>query len=178
MHRRHPFASRAPLACGALLALAALACGSHDKASAPPSHEEAVARLAEAHHEVDALRQRALAAEKAENDAQAQLQEAEQALDKARESHTQLKNALRDAEMKLASLEPPPPSDEEVFRRVQKELLDAPALSKVAIQAEVAERKVTLRGVVPDAATRDAAVTIARSVEGVGDVQSEIRISN
>jgi osmotically-inducible protein OsmY len=35
---------------------------------------------------------------------------------------------------------------------------------------------VTLHGTVPDDATRDAALTVARAVDGVQDVQSEIRV--
>jgi osmotically-inducible protein OsmY len=154
------------------------ACGSDEQvAAAPPTAEEAAQRLAEARSEVEALRARLAEAETAEQAAQAQSDQAGEALERAREAHAQARNALRDAEQRLAAVEPPPPSDEEVFRRVQKQLLDAPALSKVAIKAEVQGRKVTLLGTVPDEPTREAAIQVARAVDGVADVRSEIQLA-
>jgi osmotically-inducible protein OsmY len=116
-------------------------------------------------------------AQQASERAEAEQQAAADGLETANEAYDQARNALRDAEQRLASLTPPPPSDEEVFRRVQKQLLDAPALAQVAIKAEVAERKVTLHGSVPDEATRDAAVSIASAVDGVDSVESELRVA-
>jgi osmotically-inducible protein OsmY len=156
----------------------ALACGSDEEvATAPPTAQEAAQRLAEARSEVETLRARLAEAEAAEQGAQAQADQAGEALERAREAHGQARNALRDAEQRLAAAEPPPPSDDEVFRRVQKQLLDAPALARVAIKAEVENRTVTLLGTVPDEPTRDAAIQVARAVEGVADVRSEIRLA-
>ena len=161
------------------LALGALACGSDEAVeSAPPSAEQAAARLAGAEQEVAALRQIAAEAEQARQSAEAKVASAEAELEAAREAHDQARNALRDAEQQLASLAPPPPSDDEVFRRVQKRLLEAPALADVAIAAEVSSRKVTLRGSVPEAAIRDAAIEIARSTDGVAEVHSEIQVAD
>ena len=169
------------LALACTLGLASLACGSAEQevGSAPPrTAEEAAARLAGAEQEVAALRQIAADAERAQETAEAKVASAEAELEAAREAREQARNALRDAEQKLASLAPPPPSDDEVFRRVQKRLLEAPALAEVAIAAEVSSRNVTLRGSVPDDATRDAALEVARSVDGVADVHSEIQITD
>ncbi len=166
-----------PFVSLALGLAASLGCGADEEvAAAPPSAEEAVARLAEARSEVEGLRARLAEQEAAEEAAQAEAKQAESALEEAREAHAQARNALRDAEQRLAAIEPPPPSDAEVFRRVQKQLLDAPALAKVAIKAEVDERVVTLLGSVPDEPTREAAIQIARSVDGVSDVKSEIAV--
>jgi osmotically-inducible protein OsmY len=163
----------------AALCLAALGCGGEEEvASAPPTVEEATARLAQAEQEVAALRQIAAETTQAQEAAEAMAAAAQAELDEAREAGDQARNALRDAEQKLASLAPPPPSDEEVFRRVQKTLLEAPALAQVAIAAEVNRRSVTLRGSVPDDATRDAAIEIARAVDGVAEVHSELQIAD
>ena len=167
------------LAASLLLALgvAAPGCGRHEKAPAPPANaEQAAAALEAARREVEARRARVEETKQASEAAEAQKQAADEAADKASEAYEQASNALRDAEQKLASLVPPPPSDEEVFRRVQKQLLEAPVLAKVAIKAEVSERNVTLQGTVPDEATRDAAVSIARAVDGVASVDSKIRV--
>jgi hyperosmotically inducible periplasmic protein len=153
-----------------------LACGRSEEAAAPVTAKQASERLAAARQEVDALRQKVAEAKVAQETAEKRSQEAEAALDQARESYEQARNALRDGEQKLASLEPPPPSDEQIFRQVQKRLLDAPALAKVAIQAEVKDRAVILHGTVPDESTRDAAVSIARGVDGVTGVDSQIEI--
>lgn len=179
MDARRPLLPALALACA--FGLASLACGSAEQevASAPPqTAEEAAARLAGAEQEVAALRQIAADAEKAQQSAEAKSASAEAELEAAREAHDQARNALRDAEQKLASLLPPPPSDDEVFRRVQKRLLEAPALAEVAIAADVSSRNVTLRGSVPDGATRDAALEIARSVDGVAAVRSEIQVAD
>jgi chromosome segregation ATPase len=171
--------SLVPLVAAALGLAATLGCGSGDEvAAAPPSAEQAAARLAEARQEVDGLRARLSETEASEQAAQAEAERAEAALDQTREAHAQARNALRDAEQRLAAALPPPPSDEEVFRRVQKQLLDAPALAKVAIKAEVDGRTVTLLGTVPDDITREAAIEIARAVEGVADVKSEIAVQS
>jgi hypothetical protein len=159
------------------LALAPLACGSEDPArDAQRSAAQAAEELAEARSEVEALRQRVAEGKAASEAAEADKQAADEALEKAVSAYDQARNALRDAEQKLASLAPPPPSDEEVFRRVQKQLLDAPALARVAIKAEVSERAVTLHGSVPDEATRDAAISVAGAVDGVASVESELRV--
>lgn len=66
--------------------------------------------------------------------------------------------------------------DAELFRLVQRELLEAGALARVAISAEVNDGEVTLRGVVPDEETRSAAEQIARMQPGVRNVANEIRV--
>lgn len=159
-------------------AVAPLGCGSEEQVAAPPPRtaEQAAAQLESARREVEALRTRVAETEQANQTAEAQKEAAEDALEQAGAAYDQARNALRDAEQRLASLVPPPPSDAEVFRRVQKELLDAPALAQVAIKAEVAERKVTLHGSVPDEETRDAAVSIASAVDGVASVESALRV--
>jgi osmotically-inducible protein OsmY len=163
------------------LSLAALGCGREEEevvASAPPTADEAIARRAQVEQEVAALRQIAAETAQAQQAAEAKAESAQAELEEAREAGNQARNALRDAEQKLAALQPPPPSDEEVFRRVQKTLLEAPALAQVAIAAEVSRRSVTLRGSVPDDATRDAAVEIARAVDGVAEVHSELQVAD
>jgi osmotically-inducible protein OsmY len=169
---------RRPLAAASfLLAFAAAGCGGEKDAAAPPaSAQQAASDLESARREVEARRARLAEAERAHGAAEAGKEAADEALEKASEAFDQARNALRDAEQRLASLTPPPPSDAEVFRRVQKQLLDAPDLAKVAIKAEVAERKVTLFGAVPDEATRDAAVSIASGVDGVASVESRIEV--
>ena len=169
-----PFGSVLAIALG----LAALGCGDDEVAAAPPTAEQAVVRLADARREVDSLRAKLAGAKEAQESANTAKEKAEAAAEQAGVAYDQARNALRDAEQKLASLEPPPPSDAEVFRRVQKQLLDSPALAKVAIQAEVNERTVTLHGTVPDDATRDAAVAVASSVAGVKGVENAIEVAD
>jgi osmotically-inducible protein OsmY len=159
------------------LALFALGCGGDDEvAAAPPTAAQAGTQLADARRDVEGLRAKVAASKEAQEAAAAAKEKADAAAEDAAEAYDQARNALRDAEQKLASLEPPPPSDAEVFRRVQKQLLDSPALSKVAIQAEVSQRTVTLHGSVPDEATRDAAVAVASAVQGVKSVESSIQV--
>ena len=55
-------------------------------------------------------------------------------------------------------------------------LLTDPALSHVAIAAQVEDGVVTLLGAVPDAATAEAAIGIARATKGVSGVRSELRL--
>jgi osmotically-inducible protein OsmY len=161
------------------LALGAAGCGEEEEvAAAPPTSQQAGAQLADARREVEALRAKVASSKEAQEAAAAAREKADAAAEQAAEAYDQARNALRDAEQKLASLEPPPPSDAEVFRRVQKQLLDSPALAKVAIQAEVSERTVTLHGSVPDEATRDAAVAVASAVEGVKAVEDSIRVGD
>jgi septal ring factor EnvC (AmiA/AmiB activator) len=108
----HPRRLAAP-ALAAALCLAALGCeGQEEVASAPPTVEEATARLAQAEQEVAALRQIAAETSQAQEAAEAKAASAQAELDEAREAGDQARNALRDAEQKLASLAPPPPSDE------------------------------------------------------------------
>ena len=161
------------------LALFAFGCGGDDEvAAAPPAAQQAGMQLADARHEVEGLRAKLAASKQAQEATAAAKEKADAAAEEAAEAYDQARNALRDAEQKLASLEPPPPSDAEVFRRVQKQLLDSPALAKVAIQAEVSERTVTLHGNVPDAATRDAAIAVAGAVQGVKSVESSIQVGD
>jgi osmotically-inducible protein OsmY len=161
------------------LALSAFGCGGDEEiAAAPPPAEQAAARLADVRREVEGLRAKLASSRQAQEAADAAKEKADDAAEQAGVAYDQARNALRDAEQKLASLEPPAPSDAEVFRRVQKQLLDSPALAKVAIQAEVSERVVTLHGNVPDDATRDAAVAVARGVDGVKDVETSIEVAD
>ncbi len=98
--------------------------------------------------------------------------EAEGRLDRARQQ-------LAAAEERVAALEAERKAavpDDVLFRRVQRRLLEDPALSEVAIAAEVSGGVVTLRGSVPDPDTADAAVKIAEAVEGVGRVDSRIEV--
>ena len=164
---------------GLCLALGAVGCGGDDEvAAAPPTAQQAGVQLADARRDVEGLRAKLAASKSAQEASAAAKEKADAAAEQAAEAYDQARNALRDAEQKLASLEPPPPSDAEVFRRVQKQLLDSPALAKVAIQAEVSQRTVTLHGSVPDEATRDAAVAVASAVEGVKSVESSIQIGD
>ena len=80
---------------------------------------------------------------------------------------------IREFGAEVAEVGSPIP-DALLFRSVQRELLEAAALAKVAISAEVADGVVTLRGVVPDPDTRAAALSIAESVEGVTAVEDQL----
>jgi len=87
--------------------------------------------------------------------------------------------ALSVARERLAELRAATPRwpDSQIFRNVQRRLLTDPALSHVAIAAEVTAGTVTLRGVVPNERTLRAATRIAESVEGVLAVENRLTLA-
>ena len=149
--------------CGlALLAALALACGG-------PSAEEQLQAATEVMNAAEAVY------EKARTDLQdreADLITAQEARDAAAEALEVAEASLAQAEAKVGLVA----TDDLLFRLVQQRLLDDPALGDVAVEARVANGRVTLSGFVPDSVTRDAAVEIAGSVTGVRGVTSRLRI--
>lgn len=61
-------------------------------------------------------------------------------------------------------------NDEVLFRSIQRAMLDEERFAGAAIAVGVEDRVVTLTGTVPDEATRDMAVQVARGYAGVRDV--------
>lgn len=61
-------------------------------------------------------------------------------------------------------------NDEVLFRSIQRAMLDEKRFAGAAIAVGVEDRVVTLTGTVPDEATRDMAVQVARGYAGVRDV--------
>ena len=146
----------------ALVALLATGCGE-------PSQEEllqaATEALAEAEVEVE------------EASAELALREEELAL--AQAARDQAAQRLRDGERVLTESREQVglhATDGLLFRKVQQALLEDEALSDVAVSARVDDGVVTLTGEVPDEATRERANTVARSVPGVAEVKTLLRV--
>ena len=147
----------------AIAALALAACGG----STP---EQELTRLSQKRHEAEAALESARDA----------LTQQQAVLEQARESLTKRREELQEAEAELAELDSElqaVATDPVVFRGVQRDLLEDPLFEGLAIRADVERGIVTLRGAVPDTATRDAALETARSFPGVVDVRSELRVT-
>jgi osmotically-inducible protein OsmY len=155
------------------VAAARNAAAERDLASEREAFEQARAELDVAKSRVEQKSQALTAARENADNALAEVDAVEREL-RAAESE------LRRAEESLAALGEAEVTvdDSELFRLVQRELLEAGALSRVAISAEVNDGEVTLRGVVPDEETRRAAEEIARTQPGVTGVANEIRVKD
>lgn len=122
-------------------------------------YERAAANL-EAAKQARAEAQTAVDKKKAElRKLQEKLAAAEARLQKARERMS----AASDAVDKSVS-------DEVLFRSIQRAVLDDDRFAGAAIAVGVKDRVVTLTGKVPDEATREAAMRVAREHAGVKDV--------
>ena len=130
------------------------------------AYETAQARLEQKTQDLSAAREAADSALAQVDEIEPEVRAAEAELRKAEE-------ILRELGAEVAAAGSPGP-DALLFRSVQRELLEAAALAKVAVSAEVADGVVTLRGVVPDPDTRAAALSIAESVEGVLGVEDQL----
>lgn len=173
------------LVAGLLVAAIAftLACGSEPEmpgAAPAASVNEQVGELQEARKRVESLAgelaaQRTLVkrADEELGAARSAQKKAEQKLADAKKDAEKTDKALKRAEKKLARLQPKVP-DDALFRNVQRELLEAPALSQVAIRAEVHDGKVVLHGSVNEPRLRDAAERLVRNTPGVREVDNQI----
>lgn len=149
----------------ALLALAvvgATACGGGDRQA---KLSKAIKARAEAREHLED-------AHKALSKAEARLAEAQTARDQAAKSVQGAERALSEAEAKVGLYA----TDDELFRHIQKLLLEDRDLKDAAISASVKSGVVTLSGHVPDARARDHAIELARGVPGVVNVKSELVI--
>jgi len=161
---RLPAATRPPvfllLALAGMLALPG--CGGD-------SAEEELARAREAlksaRSEVSAAEQEVAQEEERVAEAREELQDAEKALREARER-------LRKARAKVDEHT----TDALLFRAVQSRLLDDEELDGLAIQAEVSDGVVTLRGDVPAERYSERAVEVAGQVPGVDRVEDRLRV--
>lgn len=103
-----------------------------------------------------------------------ELREAERAAEQARAKLEAAREALAEARAAAAG---PARSDADLFREVQRRLLEDPALSRVAIRAEVTDGVVTLHGSVAEREIARAAGAVAASVDGVVRVESRIEVT-
>ncbi len=67
-------------------------------------------------------------------------------------------------------------TDELLFRKVQQALLEDETLADVAVSARVDDGVVTLLGKVPDEGTRERAISVARNVPGIAEVNSRLTV--
>jgi len=144
------------------LAASVLACGE-------PTREEKLAAALESRND----------AQEAVDKAQAEVEETQAALAAAQKASRDASQQLSGAKQKLGEANAQVglyATDDVLFRAVQKALLESSDLVDSAISARVQDGVVTLSGEAPDARVRDRAVEVARSVAGVSDVQSHIRI--
>jgi osmotically-inducible protein OsmY len=156
-------ASRTVLAALLGLVLAgSVACGGRDRQ----------AKLSKAISARAAARKTLEDARKDLSKAEARLAEAQTERDQAAKAVHAAERSLSEAEAKVGLYA----TDDELFRHVQKLLLDDPALKDAAISASVKSGVVTLTGHVTDAKARDHAIEVARSVPGVVDVKSALVI--
>jgi len=134
------------------------------------SAEEELARAREAlksaRSEVSAAEQEVAQEEERVAEAREELQEAETDLREARER-------LRKARAKVDEHT----TDALLFRAVQTRLLDDEELDGLAIQAEVSDGVVTLRGDVPAERYSERAVEVASGVPGVDRVEDRLRVA-
>ncbi len=138
-------------------------------APAPPGPEAAPEPSAEPAAEEDPRTDAQRAADALVSTRLAEVEAAESTLAEARA-------ALAKAQAAALRARSEPVDDADVFREVQRLLLEDPALAHVAIAAEVAAGVVILRGAVPDAATAEAAIELASRTAGVEAVRSELRL--
>lgn len=158
------------------LLLAALAGCSGEVEPQPPPESPAPAKApavdpAVVRAEIAQLEARVESQTTALAEAETAAEEAHAAFEGARAKLAETEAALAAARAKLSLSFVP---DDELFRRVQSRLLEAEALTRVAIAAHVEDGIVTLRGRIPDEATRQAALAVVRGVAGVGEVRDEM----
>lgn len=155
--------ARRALGCAGLgLALSLTACGGDDREARLLAASQA---MEEAQQEVDAAAATVEQRRAEVEDARRELAAAEKELAAARDRLAEAR-ARVDADA----------TDPLVFRSVQRRLLEDEALDGLAISAQVQSGVVTLTGAVPDTATRQRAVEIARGTPGVTRVADRIRI--
>lgn len=102
------------------------------------------------------------------------IDEHERALDELRDRRRKMKDRLQTLEERLAARA----TDVALFRAVQSALLEEPGLKETAINVLVEDKAVTLVGAVPSADQRDRALSIAREVPGVEEIESRLRIDD
>ena len=68
-------------------------------------------------------------------------------------------------------------ADTVITTKVKTELMAEPSLKSLDVKVETNNGKVSLSGFVPSQAEADKAVTVARNVKGVSDVQNSLRIT-
>lgn len=105
-------------------------------------------------------------AQRAVTEKKAELARLQEKLDAAERRLSQARQRMADASLKLEKSV----NDEVLFRSIQRALLDEKHFAGAAIAVGVRDRVVTLTGMVPDAATREAALETARGHAGVEDV--------
>ncbi len=150
--------------CGLSLIWLCAACGGDDREA---RFQAAAQQLSEARLEVESAR--AVVDEK-----QARVAALQPELDAALA-------VLRRAEERMAAAEAAvdlDATDEILFRAVQKRLLEAEDLEKVAIAARVEQGVVYLSGRVPDADLRNRAIDVARETPGIARVESRIDLES
>ena len=170
-------------------------CGDSPEESVEDARDALESTLSDARRAVEDVRAR-MSGDEPWAEAPADLDAAERELGEAIATLEELlpqleaaRDALLEARQGLAALErvdpssvaaPPPaapPPDPVLFRMIQRQLLEAPALARVAIAAEVKDARVILRGSVPDWQTRVIAEEIALGVEGVAGVENRIDVA-
>ena len=67
--------------------------------------------------------------------------------------------------------------DMAITAEVKTKLAAEPGLSALAINVDTANGQVLLKGTAPDAAARDRATSLAKSVSGVGSVENQLTIA-
>ena len=101
-----------------------------------------------------------------------ELKDAMAALEEARDELAKVETELAEARQQVEEAV----SDNDLFRDVQKALLENEALEGHAISARVRQRVVTLEGTVPDEALKTQAEEIAAASLGVATVVNQIRV--
>jgi len=143
--------------CAALLAAASLVAGCSQDPQA--RYEQAVAALQEARQARDEARERV----------EAQKREVARLKDKLNAAEAKLAKARQRLEEAAAAVDKSV-TDAVLFRTLQRKLLDSDRFGDAAISVGVEDRVVTLTGRVPDAATQEQAVELAREHVGVEEV--------
>lgn len=105
-------------------------------------------------------------AQRAVTEKRAELARMQEKLDAAERRLQQARERMAAASQKLEQSV----NDEVLFRTVQRAMLDEERFTGAAIAVGVEDRVVTLTGTVPDEATRDLAIQVARGHAGVRDV--------
>lgn len=154
------FALRAVPISVALLGLVACAGGDDQ-----PDLQEASAEVERVERDVEAARDRVAQRQEAVQEANVALEEAQREL---AEIEAELSNARESVENAI--------SDADLFRGVQSALLEDPSFQDLAISARVAQRVVTLEGLVPNETLKQTAEEIAAGTLGVATVVNQIRV--
>lgn len=135
--------------------------------------EEPQQRYERAGANLEAAKRAHAEAQQAVTEKKAELARLQEKLDAAERRLIQARERMAEAKQKLERSV----NDEVLFRSIQRALLDESRFADAAVAVGVEDRVVTLTGTVPDEATREAAMEVARGHAGVEGVVDNLEVA-